>query len=349
MACTADTTRSEAVTVIEGRPGPLRTGARTIRVEPDRQGQRIDNFLITALKGLPRSRVYQMLRRGEVRVNGGRVKQHYRLQPGDRLRIPPLIDDTARPVRAPPEALAARIEAAIIYEDASLLVVNKPGGVAVHGGSGRVHGVIEALRAARPGERHLELVHRLDRDTSGALLVAKKRSLLRQLHADLREGRVDKRYLALVRGLLPIAGTTVRAPLKKNTIRSGERVVRAGRDGKPAETAFVPLARCREATLCEARPTTGRTHQIRVHATEIDHPIAGDPKYGNRDFNRAMRDVGLNRMFLHASAVEIVSPDTGNRLQIRVPLDQALVSVLHALGLEPPGTGRSLQRKGRKR
>lgn len=326
-------------------PETRRAGARTIEVEPGREGQRVDNFLIAMLKGLPRSRVYQMLRRGEVRVNGGRVKQHYRLSPGDRLRIPPSFDNAARQTRPPPESMAARIEDAIIYEDAGLLVINKPSGVAVHGGSGRAHGVIEALRAGRPRERQLELVHRLDRDTSGALLVAKKRSVLRQLHADMREGRVEKRYLALVRGLLPAAGARVRAPLKKNVVRSGERVVRADSGGKAAETTFVALARSREASLCEARPTTGRTHQIRVHAAEIGHPIAGDPKYGDRDFNRAMRRIGLNRMFLHAGSLGITSPATGDRLQIRAPLEDSLVVVLQELGLDQPQTSPRARRK----
>lgn len=321
------------------KPDSRRTGARTLEVGPDREGQRIDNFLITALKGLPRSRVYQMLRRGEVRVNGGRVKQHYRLNAGDRLRIPPAFVDATSPTKPPAEPMVARIENAIIYEDAGLLVINKPSGVAVHGGSGRVHGVIEALRAGRPRERHLELVHRLDRDTSGALLVAKKRSVLRQLHADLREGRVDKRYLALVRGLLPAGGARVEAPLKKNLVRSGERVVRANRGGKPAETRFVPLSRGGNASLVEARPTTGRTHQIRVHAAEIGHPIAGDSKYGDREFNREMRRMGLRRMFLHASAVEIASPATGERLRISAPLDDSLSGVLTELGFDYPRAG----------
>ncbi|MDX1514638.1 MAG: RluA family pseudouridine synthase [Gammaproteobacteria bacterium] len=323
-----------------GPDTPSRSGPRTVRVEPEREGQRIDNFLLATLKGTPRSRIYQMLRRGEVRVNGGRVKQHYRLNPGDLLRLPPAAARPVEPKRAPPAAMAARLSDAVIYEDAGLLVVNKPSGVAVHGGSGRVHGVIEALRADRPEDRQLELVHRLDRDTSGVLMVARKRSVLRRLHDDLREGRVEKRYLALLKGRLPERGATVRAPLKKNVVRSGERVVRANADGKPSETRFVVLASCPDATLCEARPATGRTHQIRVHAAELGHPVAGDPKYGDRTFNQAMRELGLRRMFLHASEIGIVSSETNDRLIVRARLDRSLLAVLEALGLEVPETAR---------
>jgi 23S rRNA pseudouridine955/2504/2580 synthase len=310
----------------------VRQGARELRVLEDREGQRIDNFLLATLKGLPRSRVYQMLRRGEVRVNGGRVKQSYRLKPGDRLRIPPASGATVAPP-PPAAALVERIGRGIVYEDEGVMVINKPAGIAVHGGSGRRHGIIEALRASRPSATQLELVHRLDRDTSGALLVAKRRSALRRLHEDLRLGKVEKRYLALVAGRWRGGGRTVRTALEKNVVRSGERVVRAGVGGKPSETRFEPLDRGSASTLCEALPLTGRTHQIRVHAAEIGHPVAGDLKYGDREFNRRMRELGLRRMFLHAHRLGFTSPRSGQWIQVSAPLDPDLVQVLESLGL----------------
>ena len=312
---------------------PARDPVREIRVEADRAGQRIDNFLILHLKGLPRSRVYQMLRRGEVRVNGRRIKQHYRLCAGDLLRIPPSFGLGRPRPQAPPASLLEHLETCVIYEDAGLLVVNKPSGMAVHGGSGRRHGVIEALRASRPKQPHLELVHRLDRDTSGALIVAKKRSVLKHLHAELRDGRMDKRYLALLRGSWRNGMKVVRTPLKKNVVRSGERVVRADPAGKSAETKFLRVDACSDASLCEAIPTTGRTHQIRVHAAEIGHHVAGDPKYGNREFNRLMRQRGLHRMFLHASQIAFSSLATERQIRIVAPLDEDLLGLLENLGL----------------
>ncbi len=314
----------------------IRQKVREVRVLEDRDGQRIDNYLMATLKGLPRSRIYQMLRRGEVRVNGGRVKQSYRLRQGDRLRLPPVSTASPSLRQPPPAALSERIDQRIVYEDDSLMVINKPSGVAVHGGSGRRHGVIEALRASRPAAKQLELVHRLDRDTSGALLVAKKRSALRALHADLREGRVEKRYLALVRGRWRGGERRARSALEKNVVRSGERVVGVRAGGKASETRFIPLDRSPVATLCEALPITGRTHQIRVHAADLGHPLAGDVKYGDREFNKTMRDAGLDRMFLHAHLIGFTSPASGKWIQVSAPLDENLVAVLEALGLDQP-------------
>ncbi len=322
----------------------MRRNVREVRVLEDRDGQRIDNYLMATLKGLPRSRIYQMLRRGEVRVNGGRVKQSYRLKQGDRLRIPPVSTTAPSPRQLAPAALADRIDRSIVYEDESLIVINKPSGIAVHGGSGRRHGVIEALRASRPAAKQLELVHRLDRDTSGALLVAKKRSALRKLHADLREGRVEKRYLTLVRGRWRGGERRVRSALEKNVVRSGERVVRARTGGKASETRFIPLDRGPVATLCEALPLTGRTHQIRVHAADLGHPLAGDVKYGDREFNKAMRDAGLGRMFLHAHLIGFTSPASGKRIQVSAPLDENLVEVLEALGLSQPQWSKKMRK-----
>ncbi|RMD80576.1 MAG: RluA family pseudouridine synthase [Gammaproteobacteria bacterium] len=305
---------------------------RRERVDPARAGQRIDNYLLGRLKGVPRSRVYRLLRRGEVRVNGRRAAPSYRLQAGDELRLPPVRTAEGGPVPPPAPRLLERLAAAVLYEDREVLVVNKPAGVPVHGGSGLAHGVIDALRLLRPGEA-LELAHRLDRDTSGCLVVARRRSALRALHRALREGEVDKTYLALVRGGWGRA-EEVRAPLLKNVLRSGERVVRVDRAGKEARTLFRPLRRYPlgpwGATLVEARPLTGRTHQIRVHARHAGHPIAGDPRYGDPAFDRALAPLGLRRLFLHAARVAFTLP-SGRRVAVEAPLEGRLQAVLQAL------------------
>lgn len=290
-------------------------------VAPELAGQRIDNYLRNQLKGVPRSLIYRILRKGEVRVNKGRIKPEYKLQAGDVVRVPPLR-------LAPPEAPAqvsggilARLEAAIIHEDKGLIVLNKPTGLAVHGGSGLSFGVIEALRQLRPELRELELVHRLDRDTSGLLMVAKKRSMLRHLHHALQQGELDKRYWALVQGSWTSSRRQVNAPLLKNTLRSGERVVEVNDQGKASLTRFRVLQRFGGmATLVEASPMTGRTHQIRVHARHAGHPIAGDPKYGDDAFSQRLRALGGRRLFLHARSLQVPLPD-GGLLQLEAPVD----------------------------
>jgi 23S rRNA pseudouridine955/2504/2580 synthase len=296
-------------------------------------GQRIDNFLVGRLKGLPRSRVYRMLRTGQVRVNRGRIRQDYRLREGDVVRIPPVRLGEPRPSPRLGERDLERIRRAILYEDRALLVLAKPAGLAVHGGSGISYGVIEALRALRPEAADLELAHRLDRDTSGCLLVAKRRPALRRLHELLREGGVEKTYLTLVQGDWRVP-RTVRVPLQKNVLRSGERVVHVDRGGKAAETHFEPLACSALATLVRATPRTGRTHQIRVHAAEAGHPIAGDAKYGEPEFNRTLRGLGLNRLFLHAHRLRFPHPEGGGPVEVMAPLAPELAAVLAALGLE---------------
>ena len=320
-------------------------GVRLIAIDAASHGQRVDNFLLRELKGVPKSRVYNLLRRGEVRVNKGRVKAEYRLQSGDLVRIPPVRVAAAEPLAAAPSpALAARLEAAVLYEDDGLLVVNKPAGLAVHGGSGVSFGLIEALRQLRPQARFLELVHRLDRDTSGCILIAKKRSALVALHAALREGSadagIDKRYLALVAGQWPRQRRQVEAPLEKNTLRSGERVVRVSAEGKPALTEFELLERFEGATLVQARPITGRTHQIRVHARYAGHPLAGDEKYGDRAADARFRELGLKRLFLHAHSLGFVWQ--GQPLLLRAELDPELKCFLEVLR----GLGNSEQRAG---
>ena len=306
--------------------------ARHLIVSDGDAGQRIDNFLSRELKGVPRSHIYRILRRGEVRVNGGRIKAAHRLEPGDRVRVPPIrVATETTPVEQPGERIRALLEAAILYEDERLLAIDKPSGLAVHGGSGLAYGVIEALRCIRPDARELELVHRLDRDTSGVLLVAKRRSALRHLHRMLREGHVDKIYTALLAGRWRHDRESVRVPLLKNVVRGGERIVRVDAAGKPARTDFKVLKRYADAVLVEVRLHTGRTHQIRVHAQYLGTPVAGDTKYGDEHSNRALAAMGLRRLFLHATAMAFPWGDNGHMLRIEAPLGKDLQQVLRAL------------------
>ncbi len=313
-------------------PGP--TAVEFLRVDAESNGQRIDNFLLARLKGVPRSHLYRVLRRGEVRVNKGRVKASHRLQAGDLVRIPPIRQSEPTAPGLAPEATRRRLLDAVLYEDDRLLVLDKPAGLAVHGGSGLSFGLIETLRQDRP-DTPLELVHRLDRDTSGCLILAKRRSTLRDLHAALRESAMDKRYLALLAGTLPEARMLVDAPLLKNTLKSGERMVRVDPvAGKPARTVFRRLRQFGDLTLVEARLLTGRTHQIRVHAAHLGAPVAGDDKYGNAEANRRLRDLGLKRLFLHAATLTFQADYMSAPLRVEAPLPAALEAVLKALELE---------------
>jgi 23S rRNA pseudouridine955/2504/2580 synthase len=302
-----------------------RSGAvRYVTASEGDAGQRIDNFLLRILKGVPRSHIYRIVRRGEVRVNGGRVKSTYRLSVGDDVRVPPVQVTPLGNRSVVSAVLKERIAKAICYEDKLLLAINKPAGLAVHGGSGVAHGVIEVLRAWRPAARELELVHRLDRDTSGVLLVAKRRSALRRLHEVLREGHADKRYLALLQGCWRRDRREVSAPLRKNVLQGGERVVRVDPAGKPSRTEFRVLRRFAETLLVEARLHTGRTHQIRVHAQYLGTPVAGDPKYGDAAANRRLADMGLRRLFLHAASISFDWGEPPRRLTIEAPLASEL-------------------------
>lgn len=308
--------------------------ARIIDVAAADEGQRIDNYLLTQLKGVPKSRIYRILRTGEVRVNSGRIKPTYRIKAGDAIRIPPIrVSGDEAPAR-PGDRMLARVAASILYEDKGLLVVNKPPGLAVHGGSGLSYGLIEALRALRPEAPFLELGHRLDRDTSGCLVIAKKRSVLRTFHELLREGGSDKRYLALLKGCWRGGERRVEAPLLKNVTQSGERMVKVAPEGKPALTIFRPLTVYKGATLVEAELITGRTHQVRVHAAHIGHPIAGDDKYGDEAFNKRMAELGLKRLFLHASALSFTLPESGQVVSVSAPLGDELCAVLDRLEAE---------------
>ncbi|HDL4216433.1 TPA: 23S rRNA pseudouridine(955/2504/2580) synthase RluC [Mannheimia haemolytica] len=305
----------------------ISAGVQFFTISEDEAGQRLDNFLLAKLKGVPKSLIYRIVRKGEVRVNKGRNKPEYKLQPDDLVRVP---EKNEAPISTKLNKVA-ELESQILYEDESMLVINKPSGIAVHGGSGLSFGVIEALRALRPQARFLELVHRIDRDTSGILLVAKKRSALRSLHEQLREKVVQKDYLALVRGQWQAHTKVIKAPLLKNELASGERIVRVSEEGKPSETRFSIEERYANATLVKASPITGRTHQIRVHTQYAGHPIALDDKYGDAEFDSKMKEVGLQRLFLHAHAIRFEHPKTGEEMVITAPLDKTLKGVLAKL------------------
>ncbi len=307
-------------------------GARTVRVPEDRDGQRLDNFLLGQLKGAPRSLVYKLVRSGQVRVNGGRAKAERKLSAGDEVRIPPVRLSESGEKTAPPKGFMDALDAAIVFEDARLLALNKPSGVASHGGSGISFGAIETLRALRPGHT-LELVHRLDRDTSGLLVIAKKRSALTELQALMREdGGIAKRYLALLTGRMPDGVMTVDAPLHVGLRQGGERHVQVNPAGKASLSHFKVLERRGGQSYCEVRIETGRTHQIRVHAQHIGHPIAGDDKYGDPVVNKKLREqFGLKRLFLHASTLEFALDGGREPYLLNAPLASELVDVLDRL------------------
>ena len=313
-------------------------GVRQWQVTDAEAGQRLDNFLLRVMKGVPRSHIYKILRSGEVRVNKGRARPHYHLSEGDVLRLPPVRVAAPSDPAVLPAYLRSQLETAVLYEDTHLLVLDKPSGLAVHGGSGLSWGVIEALRQLRPDARELELVHRLDRDTSGCLIFSKKRSALRALHEALREGLMEKRYLALAAGDWQGKARSVRLPLRKNTLQSGERMVRVDPvEGKAAHTRFLPLERFRGAVLLQADLDTGRTHQIRVHLQAIGHSVAGDEKYGDAIFNQRLRILGLQRLFLHAALVAFRHPQDGRPMRIEAPLPADLQAVLTQLRKESAG------------
>ena len=302
-------------------------GVSYMTVGSEEAGQRIDNYLLARLKGVPKSRIYRLLRKGEVRVNKGRIKPEYRVVAGDSIRVPPVRTRQAPETPQPGAALRARLLGSILYEDDRLLVIDKPAGLAVHGGSGVDLGLIEALRAAR-GDDNLELVHRLDRGTSGCLLIAKRRSALRDLQSQLRNHAMDKVYLALVDGNWPRGLEHIDAPLDARSLPSGEKLVRASGEGKRALTHVRVLKRYREATLLEVSLETGRTHQIRVHCQLAGHPILGDDKYGNDERNAAFRQRGLKRIFLHAHRLCFNLPSDGSRQCVESPLPGDLAALV---------------------
>jgi 23S rRNA pseudouridine955/2504/2580 synthase len=306
---------------------------KLVRVPEERDGQRLDNFLLGQLKGAPRSIIYKIVRSGQVRINGKRAKPDSRVAGGDEIRIPPVQLAEPGAERPPPKSLLATLESAIVFEDASLLALNKPSGLAAHGGSGVSYGAIEALRALRPSQP-FELVHRLDRDTSGVLVVAKKRSALLELQALMREGEDEeapnKRYLALLVGKMPQGTMTVEAPLLRLAGKGGDRSVRVDPKGKPSVSHFKLLERRSGHSFCEVVIETGRTHQIRVHAQHIGHPVAGDDKYGDREANKRLAEqAGLKRLFLHAAAMSFDL--AGKPYTLNAPLADELRAVLDRL------------------
>ncbi len=302
-----------------------------ITITSDRAGQRIDNFLLTTLKGVPRSHIYKLLRNGEIRVNKGRIKPTYRLKIDDIVRLPPIKTSAAKSNPSKYSKQIALIKDEILFEDNDLIILNKPSGMAVHGGSGVSYGVIEALRFIFPKMRSLELVHRLDRETSGCLMIAKKRSMLRSLHEYFREGSIEKRYLALVKGIWPENVCCVEAPLLRDDYRLGERCVRVHPEGKYARTDFHVQQVFNDASLVEAHLHTGRTHQIRVHAAHHQCPIIGDSRYGDTKFNKAMQARGLSRLFLHARYLRFIHPKTQENIAVTAPLDTELTHTLAQL------------------
>lgn len=310
-----------------------KSNVRMIKVPEDRAGQRLDNFLLGQLKGAPRSLVYKLVRSGQVRVNGGRAKAERKLEAGDEVRVPPVNLNEVGDKAPPPTGFLQRMEAAIVFEDARLLVINKPTGVASHGGSGISHGAIETMRALRPN-LNLELVHRLDRDTSGLLILAKKRSALVELQALLREdhGGIQKRYLTLLAGRMPDGVMSVDAPLHVGLRQGGERHVQVNPIGKPSLSHFRVLERRGGHSYCEVRIETGRTHQIRVHAQHIGHPVAGDDKYGDPAVNKRFREqIGLKRLFLHAASLEFALDGGKTPYLLNAPLAPELAEALDRL------------------
>ena len=310
--------------------GPAKSSPRVrqVNVTAEEAGQRIDNFLARYLKGVPKSHIYRILRRGEVRVNSGRIRAQYKVCAGDTVRIPPVRGAApaaggVRPMRS--------LEDNILFENSRCLVINKPSGIAVHGGSGLSYGVIEAFRAGRPQAPFLELAHRLDRETSGCLVLAKRRSFLRAFQAQLRQGEVVKHYLALVSGAWQGGKQTVTAPLRKNLLRGGERMVSVDESGKAAVSVFKPVTRFSTATLVEVELKTGRTHQIRVHGAHIGHPLAADEKYGDPGFNLSMKRLGLRRLLLHAHYLEFADTVAGEKITVSAPLDDELKAVIDRL------------------
>lgn len=304
--------------------------ASWLEIDESAEGQRIDNFLAKALKGVPRSHVYRILRSGEVRVNSGRISPGYRLQKGDKVRVPPVRLPAAAPVQR--QSRGAPLGENPLYEDEWLLAIDKPAGVAVHGGSGISMGVIERLRHERPDQPFLELVHRLDRETSGVLLLAKRRNALTNVHTQLREGRIEKRYRTLVLGNWTNERQNVRLPLRKTLSAGGERRVLVDEDdGAVALTVFSLMGHYDGFSLLEAQLKTGRTHQIRVHLSHLGFPIAGDDKYGDFAANKQLEKNGLKRMFLHAVSLTLKHPHSGDRLQIQAPLASELERFLQSV------------------
>lgn len=307
-----------------------KTNVQHVIASYDQEGQRIDNFLITYLKGLPKSRIYRLIRKGEVRVNKKRISPFYRIQKGDDVRLPPVLLPE-RAAEAPPSQDTTKLLASrILYEDDNFLIVNKPSGMSVHVGNTVRVGVVEALRHMYPKMVNLELAHRLDAETSGCLVLAKRKRILREVHTLLREGKVSKVYWALTKGQWKKSELVVDLPLHKDYRDGGKHVVEVQAGGKSALTIFKTIAAYQQASLMEVKLMTGRTHQIRVHATHQHHPLAGDDRYGDNEFNKLARQLGLKRMFLHARSIDFILPSSGQRITVEAPLDPELEAAIRA-------------------
>ena len=306
--------------------GLSKVSVKQVEIGSETAGQRVDNFLLRECKGVPKSHIYRILRSGEVRVNSGRVDATYKLAEGDRVRIPPLrLGAKAAPPKPP------AFDLPLLYEDEGLIAANKPAGMAVHGGSGISYGVIEQLRLARPQAKFIELVHRLDRDTSGLLLLAKKRSVLTAMHELIRDGQMDKRYLVLVQGRWPVGKQHVKLKLQRYVTGGGERRVSVDEAGRESHTVFDLERACGDYSLLQAQLKTGRTHQIRVHLAHLGFPIAGDDKYGDFELNKRLAKQGLKRMFLHAWKLAFVHPLDAEKVKLAAPLPQELENFISAL------------------
>lgn len=326
--------------ISESIPKPIsKPSVEFVTIYSNDVDQRIDNYLVKKLKGVPKSRIYRIIRKGEVRVNKGRICVSYKLQQGDIVRIPPVRQGEKTDVSAQDLSRLSQfvcLKKRVIYEDANLLVINKPAGLAVHGGSGVQLGLIEALRAQRGPHDYLELVHRLDRETSGCLLIAKKRSMLKNLHEMLRDGQIEKTYVTFLEGQWE-GPKRVEAPLQKNLLQGGERMVSVDPDGKPAKTDFSLIARSHIGTLMQAKPITGRTHQIRVHAKFMGHSVAADEKYSTKEFNSAVKEKGLSRLFLHARQLKFKMPGTQELVTLQADLDDDLMHFLKNININITG------------
>ncbi len=303
---------------------------RLLEVNESESGQRIDNYLMKHLKGVPRSMIYRLLRKGSVRVNKKRKKPEYRIEAGDIVKIPPVRTTETGGIEIP-ASQSEKIKQCVLYEDDSLLVINKPAGMAVHGGSGLAWGLIELVRQTWPEYKSVELVHRLDRFTSGCLLLAKTRVALLHIQEQIKNHKLQKSYLALTQGQWSAPEVKVDARLQKNVVKSGERMVLVSAEGKEALSYFRTLKQFSIAALCEVKIITGRTHQIRVHAASEGHGVAGDQKYGESEFNRQIKLIGLKRMFLHAHKIILRHPETSEAMTLEAPLPAALDSVLNSL------------------
>lgn len=316
----------------EGASTSYRSEVQFVTIDPDDAGQRLDNFLMARLRGVPKSLIYRVIRKGEVRINKGRTRPDSKLNAGDLVRIPPVTQKLKEQKPAPGTRVQGVMEAAIVFENDQMLVVNKPSGIAVHGGSGLSFGLIEVLRAARPQAKFLELVHRLDRDTSGLVMIAKKRSALRFLQQELRDKRIRKHYHALVAGDWLQTCERVDEPLLRFELPNGERRVRVDEAGKDSLTLFRLLESYSGYSLVQASPVTGRTHQIRVHSACVGHPIAGDDKYMDDVSLKAFRRGGGARLMLHAFGLQFALPVTGEPMYLEAPYDEAFSAFLALLG-----------------